>query len=70
MKSLRPIDNPFAMMIHPEAVLAALASSERLARLESRVCRPLDKPMLNPVDTEIAAFDERVEDAAQSQRVE
>lgn len=36
--------NPFALMMDPEAVFAALASSDRLARLESRVCRPLDKP--------------------------
>jgi hypothetical protein len=35
--------NPFALMVNPEAILAALAGSDRLARLESRVCRPLDK---------------------------
>ncbi len=37
--------NPFALMMDPEAVFAALASSDRLARLQSRICRPLDKPM-------------------------
>ena len=35
--------NPFALMMDPEAVLAAMERSERLNHLESRVCRPLDK---------------------------
>lgn len=35
--------NPFALMMYPEAVIAAVAGSERLARLKSRICRPLDK---------------------------
>ncbi len=39
--------NPFALMMNPEAVLAAIAGSERLAQLGSRVCRPLDKPPVN-----------------------
>jgi hypothetical protein len=38
--------NPFALMMNPEAVLAAIAGSERLARLGSRICRPLDKPLV------------------------
>lgn len=36
--------NPFALMMEPEAIFAALASSDRLNRLQSRICRPLDKP--------------------------
>lgn len=35
--------NPFALMMDPEAVLAAMERSERLNHLQSRVCRPLDK---------------------------
>lgn len=38
--------NPFALLIDPEAILAAVAGSDRLARLRSRICRPLDKPLL------------------------
>ncbi|MEP7294718.1 MAG: hypothetical protein ABI702_00910 [Burkholderiales bacterium] len=38
------VSNPFALMMDPEAVFAALARSERLPRLHSRICRPLDKP--------------------------
>jgi hypothetical protein len=38
--------NPFALLMDPQAVFMAIEKSERLARLHSRVCRPLDKPML------------------------
>ena len=37
--------NPFALMMDPESVFAALARSDRLERLKSRICRPLDKPL-------------------------
>lgn len=37
--------NPFAMMIDPQAVLQAVERSERLQRLQRRVCRPLDEPV-------------------------
>jgi len=36
--------NPFMLMMNPEVVLAAVAKSERLERLNRRLCRPLDKP--------------------------
>ena len=35
--------NPFMLMMDPQTVLAAVERSERLARLQRRVCRPLDK---------------------------
>ena len=35
--------NPFALMMSPESVLAAVERSERLSRLQRRICRPLDK---------------------------
>lgn len=38
--------NPFALMMDPKAVLEAMERSERLNRLQSRVCRPLDKPLI------------------------
>lgn len=51
--------NPFALMLDPQAVLASVAHSERLARLHSRICRPLDKPLLGgqpeQADTELEA---------------
>jgi hypothetical protein len=38
--------NPFQLMVNPMAVMQAIESSEDLAQLERRVCRPLDKPIL------------------------
>lgn len=58
--------NPFAMLLDPEGVLARVAHSERLARLQSRICRPLDKPLLPgaAASTEdLAAFDGAIDEA-------
>ena len=38
--------NPFALMLDPQAIFAQIERSERLERLQRRVCRPLDKPLL------------------------
>ena len=46
MQSLPRNVNPFALMIDPQAVLAQIEGSGRLERLQRRVCRPLDKPLL------------------------
>lgn len=46
--------NPFALMMDPKAVLEAMERSERLNHLESRVCRPLDKPLIPMVQGEEA----------------
>ncbi len=37
--------NPFAMLLDPESTLAAVQRSERLARIQGRICRPLDRPV-------------------------
>jgi hypothetical protein len=42
--------NPFALMMSPEVVLAAVERSERLGRLQRRICRPLDKIPSLPSD--------------------
>jgi hypothetical protein len=59
--------NPFALMMEPEAVFAAVAASERLARLKSRVCRPLDKPLIaragDDADLEDEAIDQDASEA-------
>jgi len=57
------VSNPFALMMDPESVLAAMASSERLNCLHSRVFRPLDKPLVSKADADAAAFDELVDGA-------
>jgi len=45
MPETLPSANPFALMMDPESVFQAIERSERLARLKSRICRPLDKPL-------------------------
>lgn len=41
------VRNPFMLMLQPEVVLAAVERSERLERLNRRLCRPLDRPLVN-----------------------
>ncbi len=38
--------NPFMLLMNPEAVVAAVEKSERLAQLRRHLCRPLDRPLL------------------------
>lgn len=47
--------NPFAMLLDPEATLAAIQRSERLARIQGRICRPLDRPV--PASADMRAGD-------------
>ena len=53
--------NPFALMMDPEAVFRAMAQSDRLARLSSRICRPLDKPVVAKVDAGATKADAEVD---------
>lgn len=46
MQDLATVANPFALMLDPASVIAAVERSERLARLHSTICRPLDKVKL------------------------
>lgn len=66
-----PAANPFALLMDPQAIFQAIESSERLARLHSRVCRPLDRPML-PVAAadDLNSFDKSVEQSADEVFVE
>lgn len=63
MTTAAPASNPFALMMNPEAVFAALERSDRLARLQSRICRPLDKPLIahSDADADADAFDRTVD---------
>lgn len=59
--------DPFAMLINPQAVLQAIEQSGRLGALTSRVCRPLDKPLIPKRDAdEQRAFEEGVERKAEA----
>lgn len=62
------LTDPFAMMMNPQAVLLAIAASERLQQLHGTVHRPLDKPLLTrgPSDAD-AAIDFETEDAGDTQ---
>jgi hypothetical protein len=62
MQTLPLAGNPFALMLDPEAVLRAIDCSDRLARLKSQVCRPLDKPLIARRDASMAAFDDAIDD--------
>ena len=61
MAQLNSIPNPFALMMDPESIFRALESSDRLGRLKSRICRPLDKPLIAKSDDEVAEFDQAIE---------
>jgi len=59
---LAVLSDPFAMLIHPEAVLNAIEQSGRLGALASRICRPLDKPLIPKLQGEEPhAFDDSIE---------
>lgn len=50
MELLSHASNPFALMLDPAAVVRAMEQSDRLARLQSRICRPLDKPLVGSAE--------------------
>ena len=58
--------NPFALLLSPESVLRAVESSERLSRLHSRVCKPLDRPLIPTAmpNEAVAAFDAAIDRAS------
>lgn len=67
---LQSLTHPFAQLVDPEALASAVAHSERLARLRSRVFRPLDKPLIPRRDAaalEDAAVDALSEDELQDE---
>lgn len=61
MKNVSLSTDPFALMMDPQAVLAAVAHSERLQQLQRRVYRPLDKPLLPRNAAEAADFDHAID---------
>jgi hypothetical protein len=67
MHSSSVVANPFALMIEPEAIFAAIERSDRLARLKSTICHPLDKPRPGQAPVELKAFDETVESISEEE---
>lgn len=56
--------NPFTMMTDPQAIVQAVERSERLNRLQRRVCRPLDRPLIPKVNAAAADYDHEIDLAA------
>jgi hypothetical protein len=54
--------DPFAIMMDPATALRAVERSERLQRLQRRVCRPLDKPLIPRVVADAQAWDQAIDD--------
>jgi hypothetical protein len=60
------VANPFALLMNPEVVVKAMEASDRLGRLHSRICRPLDRPIIPTakLDDAVAAYDAAIERAS------
>ena len=63
MPQSNTVTNPFALMMTPEVVFAAIERSERLTRLKSRICRPLDGPRPPHAVADVSSFDAEVDAA-------
>ncbi len=66
MEQQQIIANPFALLLNPEAVHAALQQSAALNRLRSRVWRPLDRSSGPLVGEEVSNGSEADDQAAPS----
>ena len=61
MHKQAPVSDPFAMLMDLQGVVQAMERSDRLARLHSRICRPLDKPLVAGAGGERDAFDDGID---------
>lgn len=64
MQSPRVASDPFALILDPQAVVQAMEASERLRRLHSRVCRPLDRVSATAATPGAAPTDGEADDDA------
>ena len=63
--------NPFVMMTDPETILQAVERSERLNRLNRKVYRPLDRPLIPKIGAkDLSAFDDEIDAEAEDDAVE
>lgn len=58
------LSNPFALMMNPAEVLAAVEGSSRLDRLQRRICRPLDKPLIAKKESDMSDYDGAIDNEA------
>ena len=65
------LSNPFVMMTNPETILLAVERSERLNRLNRKVYRPLDRPLIPKVGAkDLAEFDNEIDAAIEDEVLE
>ena len=65
------LSNPFVMMTDPETILLAVERSERLNRLNRKVYRPLDRPLIPKVGAkDLAEFDNEIDSAIDEEVLE
>lgn len=65
------LSNPFVMMTDPETILLAVERSERLNRLNRKVYRPLDRPLIPKVGAKDQAdFDNEIDSAIDEEVLE
>jgi hypothetical protein len=62
--------NPFSLLLDPERVIRAVESSERLARLRSRIYHPLDEIRLKSRSSPCVQFDRWVDQMPDDPEVE
>ena len=61
MQTHELLSNPFALMMNPAEVVQAMERSERLERLQRRICRPLDKPLIAKVADDSNDYDSAID---------
>jgi hypothetical protein len=61
MQTTEILANPFSLMMNPTEVFEALERSDRLDRLQRRVCRPLDKPLIARKDIDTNDYDRAID---------
>lgn len=61
MQTAEILANPFSLMMNPTEVFEALEKSDRLDRLQRRVCRPLDKPLIARKDIDTDDYDHAID---------
>lgn len=61
LSTTQNLADPFAMLISPDEVMHAIERSDRLARLQRRVYRPLDRPWIPMKGSASADFDSEID---------
>ncbi len=66
MQTHEILANPFSLMMNPAEVFQAIGRSDRLERLQRRVCRPLDKPMIAHKEADANDYDSAIDSETES----